>query len=177
MNSQDLNIKDGSFLLEESFNEFLTLNHMAKELYLISFVNFHHTYILALYTRTFEKLGVSRTCTRHRSSNCSFDRSSSIDSLETTNNTMNCRPGKLPGLKNFWSEFLSPLLAEYERTFRFPSDAQNSERTDAKRAFEAVVDEEKVLFFSEWEKERYIDISKIYLRNSRISVIKKIYSN
>lgn len=45
MNSQDLNIKDGSFLLEELFNEFLTLNHMAKELYLISFVNFHHSLI------------------------------------------------------------------------------------------------------------------------------------
>lgn len=149
MNSQDLNIKDGSFLLEESFNEFLTLNHMAKELYLTSFVNFHHSLIYWLSIHEGSKSLVSRTCTRHRSSNCSFDRSSSIDSLETTNNTMNCRPGKLPGLKNFWSEFLSPLLAEYERTFRFPSDAQNSERTDAKRAFEAVVDEEKVLFFSE----------------------------
>lgn len=105
-------------------------------------------YWLSIREEGFKKnLGVSRTCTRHRSSNCSFDRSSSIDSLETANNTMNCRPGKFSGLKNFRSEFLSPLLAEYGRTFRFPSDAQNSERTDAKRAFEAVVDEEKVLFF------------------------------
>lgn len=130
---------------------------MAKELHLISFVNFHSPFsLLALYTRRFEKLGVSRTYTRHRSSNCSFDRSSSIDSLETTNNTMNCRPGKFSGLKNFRSEFLSPLLAEYERTFRFPSDAQNSERTDAKRAFEAVVDEEKVLFSFLNERKREI---------------------
>lgn len=71
-------------------------------------------------------------------------------------------------MKNFLSEFLSPLLAECERTFRFPSDAQNSERTDAKRAFEPVVDEEKVLFFfflSEGEREIHRDLQDTTLEN------------